>query len=90
MVNTCTYIPVVYETIIFIPVYIFFLSIEEVAISNMSNDKSFTTEQCAIFNVSFKSLFIHICHWLNIFFYREHAIKIFLLERFKFTAEKAR
>lgn len=32
--------------------YIYFLSIEEVAISNMSNDKSFTTEHCAIFNVS--------------------------------------
>lgn len=32
--------------------YIYFLSIEEVAISNMSNDKSFTTEPCAIFNLS--------------------------------------
>lgn len=55
MVNTY----MVYETIIFLPVHIFsvhncltVIINPKVAISNMSNDKSYTTEHCAIFNVS--------------------------------------
>lgn len=56
----------------------------------MSNDKSFTTEHCAIFNVSFKSLFIHICHWLNIFFLQGTCYKNFHFRALQIHSRKSK
>lgn len=41
-----------YRYIVFLSIIVSLWLIQEVAISNMSNDKSYTTEHCAIFNVS--------------------------------------